>query len=108
MLDMARNSSSPTLMSVPTNLGAEPIGITENVTMAGATEDAAAPPGEEQRQPDVHGGAHEPRRGTHRDHGERHDGRGHREDGRDVEDDLVRLRRDEVHLEVELDDEIGR
>src|ERR1043166_571452 len=66
--------------------------------------DADARHGEEQQQPDVDVGAHEPRRGTHRDHGERHDGRGHREDGRDVEDDLVRLRRDELLLEEELDD----
>src|SRR5262245_48822559 len=36
-LDMARNSSSPTLMSVTTNVGGGPIGMTENVTMAGNT-----------------------------------------------------------------------
>src|SRR5689334_19983942 len=36
-LDMARNSSSPTLMSVATNMGGGPMGITENVTTAGNT-----------------------------------------------------------------------
>src|SRR6476646_10586764 len=36
-LDMARNRSRPTLMSVTTNIGGGPIGMTENVTMAGKT-----------------------------------------------------------------------
>ena len=34
---MARNNSRPTLMSVTTNIGGGPIGITENVTIAGNT-----------------------------------------------------------------------
>src|SRR5947209_16732204 len=37
MLDMAKNSNRPTLMSVTTNIGGGPMGMTENVMMAGAT-----------------------------------------------------------------------
>src|SRR5689334_4649865 len=41
-LDMARNSSRPTEMSVTTNTGGGPNGTTENVTIAGTTASMGA------------------------------------------------------------------